>query len=116
MSDRAFAYKIDKEELVRDIMRHGNISIKDASIILGMRTSDSFRVKLCRGSFSLEDIVLLGKAAGMYTMIRDNTTFICVNDYGYDSAIEANLIKWKDCKKEVIDDEIRRLQALRDSL
>lgn len=116
MSDRAFNYKIDREQLVRDIMSYGGISIKDASIILGMKTSDSFRVKLCRGSFSLEDILLLGKAAGMHMIVRDSTAVICVNDYGYDPVIEDYLLKWKDCRKEIIDDEIKRLQALRDSL
>lgn len=116
MKDRAFNITIDKEKLARDIMRHGNISIKDASIILGMKTAEAFRVKLSRGSFSLEDILMLSMAAGLEMSISNTSDYIFVNDYCYNKDAEVHLTKWKDCKKEVIDAEIRRLQALKDSI
>ena len=117
MKDRAFNLVIDKEKLARDIMEYGGISCKDAGIILGMKTTEAFRVKLNRGSISLEDIIVLGRAAGLNLVLNDDYYHtIFVSDYCYNPDVEAQLTKWKDCKKEVIEAEIRRLEEIKEHL
>lgn len=116
MSDRSYFLKVDKEKLARDIMKRGGISIKDASIILGMKSTEAFRVKLSRGSVSLEDIIMLSSAAGLEMSIGNKSSYIFVDEYCDNPSVNEQLKKWKESKKEFIDAEIERLQQIKKRL